>query len=370
MKNEFNNNLLSNIEMPEDMKQDLYDSCKNGKSRSDFRFRHSGAIMAALIISAVSLTGVGASAAAIFTFANRMEEMPQEEKTAYKQEVKKDNFVVTTEGFSRELTNDEILRILKLERDYYDRSVFPKQEMAHYETAADRGVDELAYVAEDNLVYMPDNMSDEQLLQYIDHDAKKRYVNIEQLKKDGIEPGAGMALESTPVKEGSVESKAIQAAKELIRENYGESVTDKWIALIDYYPDNEFRNKEKTPLYHMSFYQAGIGYETRYEVSVNAKDMSPLLLNKNSFEDTLRVKTFSVEEAKTYADKGEKAAIKAVEKMFGFSDPVKVKVDTEINADEDGNTSMIEYTLKYANKAIVYVAYQIDGDKVVDYSRA
>ena len=53
------------------------------------------------------------------------------------------------------------------------------------------------------IVYLPDEMTDEQLLQYIDHDAKKRYVNNEQLKKDGIEPGVGMALESTKVAEGS-----------------------------------------------------------------------------------------------------------------------------------------------------------------------
>ena len=369
MKNELNNNLLANIEITEEMKNDIYNGCKRGRSTSDFRFRHSGAIMAALVIAAVGLTGVGASAAAIFTFANRMEEMPVEEKAAYSQEVDKDTFVSTDEGFSRELTQDEILRSLKLERDYYDRNVFPKQEMAHYEKADERQADELAYVSADNLVYLPDEMTDEQLLQYIDHDAKKRYVNNESLKKDGISPGQGMALESTPVKEGSAESKAVQEAKKLVKDYFGEEVTDKWIVLIDRFENNKLRNKEKLSLYHMFIYQLGLGYGTQYEVSLNADDMSLLMLSRNGYEDTLRAKKYSVEEAEKYAADGEKASVKAVEKLFGFKDPQKIKHAVDTYADEDGKTSLIEYQLVYPDKTKMIVTYQIDNGKISGYVR-
>ena len=108
MRNSINSDLFDNIEISEEMKQDIFNGCRAGKRSSDFRFRHSGALLAALIIGAVSLTGVGASAAAILTFSSRMEEMPVEEKQAYKQEVKKDTFVSTDEGFSRELTDEEL----------------------------------------------------------------------------------------------------------------------------------------------------------------------------------------------------------------------------------------------------------------------
>lgn len=280
MRNEMKSDLLSNIEISEEMKRDIYRGCRRGKTTSDFRFRHSGALMAALIIGAVALTGAGASAAAIFTFADRIEQMPAVEKKAYKEEVKKDTFVSIDEGFSRELTDDEITRSIKLERDYYDKGVFPKQEMAHYDKASERKADELAYVAEDNIVYMPDQMSDEQILQYIDHDAKKRAVNIEQLKKDGVEPGRGMALESTPVKEGSKESKAVDAAKKAVKKQFGVDITDKWITLVDFFENDTFKSEKKIDTFNVYFYQLGLGYADQYQVLLNAKDMSILMANK------------------------------------------------------------------------------------------
>ena len=280
MRNEMKSDLLSNIEISEEMKRDIYRGCRRGKTTSDFRFRHSGALMAALIIGAVALTGAGASAAAIFTFADRIEQMPAAEKQAYKQEVKKDTFVSIDEGFSRELTDDEITRSIKLERDYYDKGVFPKQEMAHYNKASERKADELAYVAEDNIVYMPDQMSDEQILQYIDHDAKKRAVKIEQLKKDGVEPGRGMALESTPVKEGSTESKAVDAAKKAVKKQFGVDITGKWITIVDFFKNDTFKSEKKIDTFNVYFYQLGLGYADQYQVLLNAKDMSILMANK------------------------------------------------------------------------------------------
>ena len=87
-----------------------------------------------------------------------------------------------------------------MERKYYDENVFPEKNMAHYQTKAEMGEGELAYVVSDNIVYLPEkDMDDEQLLEYIDHNAKKRYVNIQELKAEGIEPGQNMALESTPL---------------------------------------------------------------------------------------------------------------------------------------------------------------------------
>ena len=284
MRNNINPDLFDNIEISEEMKKDIFNGCKAGKRSSDFRFRHSGALLAALIIGVIGLTGAGASAAAILTFSSRMEEMPVEEKQAYKQEVKKDTFISTDEGFSRELTDEEIHRVIRLERDYYDRNRFPKQEMPHYEKASDRASDELAYVVADNIVYLPDQMTDEQLLQYIDHDAKKRFINNEQLKKDGVEPGVGMALESTRVAPGSAESRAIEAAKKEIKKKYGVDVTDRWISLIDYFENEETKDAGTISIYHMYFYQLGVGYGDRYDVTLKAEDMSLLMLNKSSFE--------------------------------------------------------------------------------------
>lgn len=278
-----NEDIFSNIRISDEMKQDIYENCVNKKRTTDFRFRHSGAILAALLVFTVGLTGIGASAA-VLSFINRMENMPKEEATAYKQEVKDDDFISTDEGFSRELTKSEIKRVLKLERDYYDRNIFPEKAMAHYDKKSELAPGEFAYVKEDNMVYLPDTMTDEQLLEYIDHDAKKRYINIEELKKEGVEPGRGMALESTRIAEGSTESKAVEVAKSAIKEEYGVTVGDNWVVLIDYF--DEFKNDEDASrnipaLYNLFIYPRGTGFATTYQVRIKADDLSLMDITKS-----------------------------------------------------------------------------------------
>ena len=93
-----------------------------------------------------------------------------------------------------------------------------------------------------------------------------------------------MALESTGVAPGSAESRAVEAAKKEIKKKYGVDVTDKWISLVDYFEDGETKDAGPVPIYHMVFYQLGVGYGDRYDVTLKAEDMSLLMLNKSSFD--------------------------------------------------------------------------------------
>ncbi len=271
MRNSIDKRILSNIEISDEMKQDILDGCRQGKRAGDAKFRHSTAFMAMLIAGVFSITTLTASAA-IITFQQRLKDMDKTEKAGYVTEVDNDTFVSTDEGFSRALTDSEIERSVVLERSYYDDSVFPKEEMAHYKTNAERTEGELAYVEEDNKVYLPSkDMTDEQLLQYIDHDAKKRYINIQQLKEDGTEPGRGIALESTKVAKGSGEEKAVDAAKKVIKDSYGVDVDDTYVVLVNYFGEED---DEATPLYNLFIYQPGLGYGNQYTVMLKASDFS------------------------------------------------------------------------------------------------
>jgi hypothetical protein len=285
MRNSIDKKILSNIEISDQMKQDILEGCKEGKKSGDFKFRNSTALMALMLVAAFSITTVSVSAA-VMTFKQRLQNMGEKEVSAYTTEVDKDTFASLDEGFSRELSNSEIERSLTIERKYYDDGVFPEKEMAHYKTKAEMADDEIAYVEDDNMVYLPtDDMTDEQLLQYIDHDAKKRYINIQKLKEEGDEPGRGVALESTKVKEGSGESKAVEAAKKEIKKSYGVEIDDSYVVLVSYFGEED---DEPIPLYNLFIYQPGLGYGDQYNLRFKADDNSLMYCYCGNFKGEVK----------------------------------------------------------------------------------
>ncbi len=285
MRNSIDKRILSNIEISDQMKQDILEGCKEGARAGDIKFRYSTALMAVILVAAFSLTTVSVSAAVI-TFKQRLQGMSESEVAAYTTEVDKDTFVSLDEGFSRGLSKSEIERSLVLERKYYDDGIFPEKEMAHYKTNDERADDEVAYVEEDNMVYLPaDDMSDDQLLQYIDHDAKKRYVNIQNLEAEGVEPGRGVALESTKVEEGSGESKAVDVAKKLIEKSYGVDIDDSYVVLVSYFGEED---DEEIPVYNLFIYQPGLGYGDEYNVRVKADDFSVMYSGCHNYKGEVK----------------------------------------------------------------------------------
>ena len=276
MKNSIDKNIMTNIAISDEMKQSLLENCREGKRSGDLKFRYSTPLAAMLMVAVFSVTTLTASAA-ILSYRQRLADMDQEEAAGYETEVAKDTFVSLDEGFSRDLTENEIERSLTLERKYYDEGVFPEKEMPHYKTFDERSGNEVAYIEEDNKVYLPGtDMTDEQLLEYIDHDAKKRYINIKQLEADGTEPGRGIALESTVVAEGSGESTAVDTAKSFIKATYGTDIDDTYVVLVSYFgePEGDEEEDDVIPLYNLYIYQPGLGYGNIYTVRINAADFS------------------------------------------------------------------------------------------------
>ena len=107
MENRINKDLISNIEIDEDMKKTLYRNCIKKRRTADFRFRYSGVLTALIIVIVFGVFSIGTSAA-IISFRSRLANMDTEEFDSYAAEVDADTFISTDEGFSRELTIKEI----------------------------------------------------------------------------------------------------------------------------------------------------------------------------------------------------------------------------------------------------------------------
>lgn len=366
MKNKINKDLISNIEISDDMKKALYTNCIKGRRTADFAFKYSGLLSILIFVGVFTVTGIGASAAILGVKA-RLENMSEEEYEDYQIEVDNDIFNATNEGESRELTDAEIRKIIKLERKYYDDGVFPENEMPHLNTKSELKDGELAYVIEDNLVYFPEkDMNDEQILQYIDHNAKKRYVNIQGLLAEGIEPGVNMAMESTPVAQGSNDSKAKEAAIKLVKENFGKDIDDSWIVLLDYFEDDMLPNGRELNTYNINIYQLGVGYATEYTIRLDGSDYSPVFMTQNGYLEENDAKHYSKDEAENKADEGEEKMSEMLSQKFGYGVPKNVRKDIYVEYYEDNKTPYIEYTFEYDDEN-VWVQYRIEDGAMTGF---
>lgn len=369
MKNNDYKGLLDNIDISESAKQDLYENCINGKRTADFTFRYSQLLLVLIAVSLFSVMSIGA-AAAVMSARERMENMSEEEYNDYAYEVENDTFVSTDEGFSRELTDSEILRIVELERDYYDNGVFPKQSLPHLQTKAELAEGQLAYVAEDNMVYLPDaDMDDEQVLEYIDHDAKKWYLNRQSLLAEGYDVGSSPYLtwDSTPLSEGSREYKAREAAEQYLKDLYGVDISadDKWIVLVDFFEGSE----NSDDLYQLDFYKKGTGYATSYQLRLKADDLSPIMINLSGYEPELRAKKYSFAEAEALKDSAYESAVRFLKDYTELGEPDEYSFEDPASYSEDpSQTSFLMLDFKYA-ESIVYVNVRLEDEKVVMFIR-
>ena len=368
MENKINKDLISNIEISDDMKRSIYRNCIKGRRTADFRFKYATVLTALIIVAVFGVFSIGASAA-ILGFRARLANMDEEEYQGYQTEVDNDVFISTDEGFSRSLTDSEILRSIKLEREYYDNGVFPEKSMAHYETKSEMKDGELAYITENNIVYLPeDEMSDEQLLEYIDHDAKKRYVNVQGLKEEGIEPGVNMALESTPIKEGSKDAKAKAQADKYLKEFYGVTTDDSWIVLVDRFEDVGIQSGAEVTIYDIDYFRLGLGYANSYTLRIIEDDMSLMMISENGYENFNGVKLYTFDEAKAKEAEGRAFVQNYLSKNFGYGEPNKVIADSERYSDDGKTTSCIDYEFDF-DDTTVYVCYRIEDQRIICYCK-
>jgi hypothetical protein len=183
-RNDLNQDVYTNINIPDEMVEGLVSDLKKGRRRADIRFRYSTAIMALIILGVVGLGSFGVSAA-YMTYKNRIQDMSEEEKADYEQELSNDVYDTTSEARVRDLTQSEYERYLELEDAYYKEGVFPKNILKHVETMNEISPDELAFVEELNKINMPaGELTDEQLLQLIDHEAKYIYTIEQNAEKE------------------------------------------------------------------------------------------------------------------------------------------------------------------------------------------
>lgn len=350
--NRINNIIISNLTMSEEMKQNILDNCKKGMRTTDKLFRYSKLIVLFIAFSCVCLGGLGTHAA-ISAVQNRMENMSDEEKDAY---LEINVIGADAEHYTRAFTDTEVERLLVLQEEYKNGR-FPEETILIVDKISDINDEQLAFVREDGRVHLPkDEMTDEELLQLIDHDEKNKYtmesgidepnpyatgvLDEENMleESDISQPTTvGATTEENMVEEADEEEKleiddVYDYSKEMVLKYFGVEMDDSWEYSVYQYDregdeidieimDSHYPNFEV--VYEADFFKDGIINEG-YGIEI-CGDNGRILYVNHYGNHTAAGYTPSMEEATEKIPVGKEIAIAYAEDVLGLDmDSVKL----------------------------------------------
>ncbi len=156
----------------------------NGKNMERKEMKRKAAVAAACIL-AVGIIGMPVKALVDSVVQERMEQIPEEEIEETAEMLAENSASVEADGFSRDFSEAENVRMIDLAVKY-NQGLFPEKEMPEVENDAAAIPDQLCYSMETGTYFLPEReLTDEELLQYIDYQQKLNYVLAENNKEEG-----------------------------------------------------------------------------------------------------------------------------------------------------------------------------------------
>lgn len=169
----------------------------------------------------------------------RMEEMPQEEKSAYVETV--EEAAVAADGFSRAYTEQEKVRYQELAQKYQE-GVFPESALPQVKSEEEAAGYEFCYLVPAATFCLPEReLTDEELLEIIDFTVKRDYAYTEAYEQEHAEEIEAEEAKEQEAIAGNVESGGIteQQAIEIAREK----LADIFGMTGDGYEQNSYYNE-------------------------------------------------------------------------------------------------------------------------------
>lgn len=358
--------LFSNIEISNDIKLELYRNCKKGKRTADLRFRYAGVLTALIVILIVGCTGFGAGAC-YESIKARMESMSEKEHDDLVNDLQNDTGITIDDSWSRKLTNDEVLRLAELERQYYDLGVYPETEVKRLKTLKEWDGKSLCYIEEDHLLHLPEKeMDDDQLLLFIDYTAKKDYV-MEKEAEEYFEE-ADIEIENPYVDVDQVSQQDIieLAYKHLVK-FLGYELSDEWHARVEAFKPSTVDPECGT--YHdmyTIYWEKGNGSpnSTDYVVVLGMDELEFRAAAIRGREHWASLGSYTDEEALAKAKEDKAKVFEKLKKLYGYSSiPDREKVEAYHEYDEYGDTRQIRYVFYYG-KEEVEVMWDLADEKM------
>ena len=375
-RDNLNQKAYTNINISEEMVDSLIADLKAGKRHSDIRFRHSTAIMSLAIAGAVGFSSIGAGAA-YMTYQNRVQNMTDQEQADYAEELAADTYEVKDETRTRSLSNDEYARYLELEDDYYKNLAFPKEILKHVEKVDELAGDELAFVEEINKIHMPKaELTDEQLLQLIDHEAKYLYTIEQNAAKEetiaetvadeyAFDTSDFKTYEVTAAEEQSVTNTSLA----LIKDIYGVDIDDSWKIDVTGFDWSEVENLDEAWVgYYVNVVESDAPNCTMYQLQIPKDETGEFSVSCSGKKYFANQKEYTSAEAEAYVAEGEQAVVNFVKEKFGLGTPDQIELGKFENLlGEEITSSTILFGLKYGDD-YVSVEWNINNKQIYGVS--
>ena len=217
--------------------------------------------------------------------------------------------------------------------------------MPFLKTLSELKPDMLAYVEEDNKIHFPEGeMTDEQLLQYIDHEAKYMYTIEENAEQADAEQDESADQETKALDEqdnvitydvsAKDEETLKQDTKDLIKEIYGEEVNDSWI--FDAYETDWSETEEYDESldgYEINWSESDAPNAKTYQITIPKKLDGRFIINRYGMDVFANCKDYTWEEAQEYLPQGEETVKKFVKDNFGLGEPDRIEYVGAENVD-------------------------------------
>ena len=350
-RDEFGKDILSNIEISSDIKKELYENCKKGRRTADFRTRHTGALTVMAVAAIIGCTGIGASAC-YETVARRLESMKESEREEYVQELCNDTGITIDDAWSRKLTDQEVLRLAQLEEEYYNQNLFPQEDLLRVNTLDEWDGTTICYVEEDHLLHLPESdMTDEELLQFIDHTAKRDYVLEQEAKERFSEDEESPYVDVDQVTQDDLVKIAY---KELVK-FLGEELSGEWQTQVEAFEPSKVDPELGTShdMYTIYWTKAqDSSFGTEYVVVLGMHDLKLGAVAVDGREYWATLGSYTDEDALAKAEKDMAKVIKKISEMYGYSNPNDERVEVWHEYDDYGDARQSRYIFQYGETAV------------------
>ncbi len=370
-RSDYGRDLFSNIEISENMKRELYTNCRNGKRGGDFRFRHAIALTVMITLAIMASTGVAVKAA-YDSVAKRMAEMPAREVQSYTSDILNDTGITMDDSWSRKLTDREVLRLAELERKYYDEGVFPDQEVLRLETLKEWDGQSLCYVEEDHLLHLPEpEMTDEQLLLFIDYSAKKDYLintgvadtepaaetdETETDETETVETETDETQSPYVDVDHASQQDIIDLAYTHLEKFFGKGLDDEWNPTVEAFqpsiPDPQYGTYHD--MYTVSW-ERGTGSPngTRYVVVLGMHDLDFRAVAVDGREHWATLGSYSDEDAIKMGKENRRKVLEMLADLYGYNrEPDRERMEVYHEYDSYGDARQILYYMYFGDEEV------------------
>ncbi|MBR5897743.1 MAG: hypothetical protein IKZ39_09050, partial [Lachnospiraceae bacterium] len=362
----FNKDLLSNIEITDDVKQELLENCKRGKRTSDFRFKYAKVITTLIIFGVVGSTGITANAL-YKSVKSRLENMPEAERSDYVYVLENDDEVTMTGNWSRNLSDSEVLRMAELERSYNAQALFPTEEVKHVKALSDWDGCSVCFVEEDNKLHFPEKeMNDEQLLQLIDYSAKLDYVIEEEAKGDA--ETAGVQKPYIDV-DSATEQDIINLGYGYLKDFFGKDLPDGYTASVQaFVPSRDFPSEVDRDMYFIYWRQdGGTSVSTSYVVVLGMYDLSFRVAAVQGREYEATLKSYTEKEALEIAETAKPKIYKVLADKLGYKTIDRERHETVETYDATpDDVRQLRYVFQ-SGEAVFEIYWDISDEKLSMY---